>query len=126
MATRSLIVDDLDGTDTNVATISFSFQDVSYEIDLSPANLEKLAKGLAPFITKGREVVKKVPSGGANGEAAAIRIWCKQQGIEQSDKGKIGAKVREKYHAWKTAELAKREEAAKTEAPKPGEAKPAS
>lgn len=58
MAIRQMMMDDVDGTpiaDGTGGTVSFAFRGVSYEIDLTAENEEKLAAALAPFIENARE-----------------------------------------------------------------------
>ncbi|GAB3068058.1 histone-like nucleoid-structuring protein Lsr2 [Pedococcus soli] len=102
MARKELIVDDLDGSD-GASTVTFSFEDHKWEIDLAPANVEKLAKVLQPFVNKAREVAKKSSSNG-NGESVAARLWAQQTGIDIAPKGKIPTDILEKYRAWKLEE----------------------
>lgn len=60
MATRitRTVVDDIDGSDTTVGTHRFALEDVTFEIDLSEANLARLRDALAPFMTAGRRLPK--------------------------------------------------------------------
>ena len=50
--TTVTVVDDIDGSE-NAETISFALDGQSYEIDLGKRNLEKLQKGLQPYIDSG-------------------------------------------------------------------------
>lgn len=59
MAIRQMMMDDVDGTpipDGAGGTVSFGFRGVSYEIDLTAENEERLAAALAPFVEHAREV----------------------------------------------------------------------
>lgn len=59
MAIKQMMMDDVDGTpipEGAGGTVSFGFRGVSYEIDLTAENAEKLAAALAPFIENAREV----------------------------------------------------------------------
>ncbi|MFV4912140.1 Lsr2 family protein [Microbacterium lacticum] len=59
MAIKQMMMDDVDGTpipEDAGGTVSFGFRGVSYEIDLTAENEEKLAAALAPFIDNAREV----------------------------------------------------------------------
>jgi Lsr2 protein len=49
------LVDDLDGSEA-VATLSFSLDGLSYEIDLSEPHLVAFQQALAPFVTAARKV----------------------------------------------------------------------
>jgi len=48
-----MLVDDIDGTEA-VETVSFSFDGVSYEIDLTAANAKKLRNDLATWVGHAR------------------------------------------------------------------------
>jgi hypothetical protein len=48
------LVDDIDGTSDDVATYLFSVGGETWEIDLTPKNLDKLKKALEQFIKAGR------------------------------------------------------------------------
>lgn len=54
MAQVVKLLDDLDGSEDGVITVSFAHLGKPYEIDLSAKNADKLAKALAPFIEKAR------------------------------------------------------------------------
>jgi len=51
--TRVIITDDLDGTE-GARTYAFSWQDTSYEIDLSDAHRDDFLRALEPYISGGR------------------------------------------------------------------------
>jgi len=55
---QEILIDDLDGSTDNVTTRRFGLEDLSYEIDLTPANLERLRAALGPFIAAGRRLPK--------------------------------------------------------------------
>lgn len=103
MATRMQIVhtDDLDGSE-GASTVQFSFDGVSYEIDLSAANREALATALAPYVGSARKVggrraanKRRATSGGAS--ATDIRAWALSQGIQVSSRGRVSSELREAY-----------------------------
>ena len=48
--TRAYLVDDLDGSEENVNSVSFSLDKTNYEIDLSAANEARLRDKLAKFV----------------------------------------------------------------------------
>lgn len=54
MAQRTVLIDDLDGTE-GAETVRFAFNGANYEIDLNSKNVEKMMKALQPFIDKGRK-----------------------------------------------------------------------
>jgi hypothetical protein len=101
------LVDDLDGGAAD-ETVSFSFDGVAYEIDLSAANAKKLRDSLTPFIEHSRRAgsAKRGKAGGtakrgaSNRERSAdIRAWAKGQGIKVNERGRIPASVVEQYDA---------------------------
>jgi hypothetical protein len=51
------VQDDIDGSE-NAQTVSFSYNGVDYEIDLSPSNAEKFNTVITPYILAGRKIGK--------------------------------------------------------------------
>jgi hypothetical protein len=92
-----ILTDDLDASDQDVTTIDFCLSGVAYEIDLTPANHERLKAAFAPFIRAGRRVPKahnphrsakskgkseRATSGDASAHTpleAIVRSWWRQQ-----------------------------------------------
>lgn len=97
---NTVITDDLDGSGA-AEHVSFSFDGTAYEIDLGPANRERMQKLLQPFIDAGRRVGRRRPSRttATRLEAAAIRAWAMDQGLKVADRGRISADVVSKYNA---------------------------
>ena len=98
-----VVSDDLDGSE-GAETVSFGFEGISYEIDLSQKNRAKLDKTFAPFIEHGRRVTqRRRPSAtrttGPRIDRASIRNWAKEQGLHVSERGRISAEVMQKYEA---------------------------
>ena len=69
MATKTLIVDDLDGSD-DASTVSFSLGNMAYEIDLSKKNKAAMEKKLSKFTAVAR---KAGSSGRRKGSRSASR-----------------------------------------------------
>lgn len=106
MARKTVVthIDDLDGTSAD-QTVTFTLDQVEYEIDLSSANATALREALSVYIGAARRV------GGASrprtrGSAqtdkeqlSAMRRWARENGFEVSDRGRIGKAVREAYDA---------------------------
>ncbi|GAA0348027.1 histone-like nucleoid-structuring protein Lsr2 [Micropruina glycogenica] len=92
--------DDLDNSEA-AETIVFGVDSVSYEIDLSEANAQKLRDLLAPYVAAGRRVGGRRKSGGrrrAGGSSAGeIRAWAAENGHNVSARGRVPAEVREAY-----------------------------
>jgi hypothetical protein len=100
------LVDDLDGTlSEDVSTVVFSLDGVTYEIDLSEDNAERLRSSLAEFVEPARRVGGRLKRGtkassssaGSSGEAGQIRAWALENGYEVSNRGRIRSQVVEAY-----------------------------
>lgn len=114
MARREIVVlqDDLDGSEKDVRSVKFGFEGVNYEIDLGPANFDKLAQALAPFVKAARKESSTRRAGTqvvkAKGLSAAeqrafnqrVREWAKsQKKWKVSERGRVPAKMVDAYHA---------------------------
>lgn len=100
-----LLVDDLDGGEAD-ETVTFALDGVTYEIDLTTANADKLRGLLNPYTDSGRRTggrvgrgrTKAVRGGGVSGpDTAKIRAWAKEKGYEVNDRGRVPATIREAY-----------------------------
>lgn len=95
-----VLEDDIDGS-AAAESVSFALDGVSYEIDLSSANAEKLRAALAPWVgharrTGGRKSSGRAPkSGGSN--ANEVRAWARSKGMAVSDRGRVSAEIRKAY-----------------------------
>lgn len=97
------VIDDIDGSE-GADTLTFSFNNKSYEIDLSSKNKKKLEDALAPFIEAGRSTGGARRSSGSSRNAgrsdlSAVRAWAKDNGHTVSERGRIPASVTEAYDA---------------------------
>ena len=99
-----ILVDDLDGGDAE-QTVQFSFDGVSYEIDLSAKNANKFADVIAPYVGVARRVgsargrrrsTAAKPTGSSPAE---IREWARAEGYEVSERGRINAELRALYES---------------------------
>jgi hypothetical protein len=112
MAQKVLVqfVDDLDGSATpDVATVKFSLDGVTYEIDLNAANQERLRKELSVFVEVARRTGGRATRGAAGKVAKgtgvttnkeqlrAVREWAGKNGIGVSNRGRISAAVLAKF-----------------------------
>jgi hypothetical protein len=108
MAQRTEIVftDDLDCSEAQ-GSVSFAFDGVQYEIDLSQKNADKLAKALEPYVEAGRRVraaskpARRASSSG-NGSGpkpSDVRAWAREQGIEVKDKGRVPGELIVRFQA---------------------------
>jgi len=104
---QTVLVDDLDGGDAD-ETVSFSLDGVSYEIDLSTVNAEKLRGALAEYVGAARRIGGRSTVGRSRRTAASasrartsdtaqIREWARQTGHKVSERGRIPAAVLEAY-----------------------------
>jgi len=107
MAQKVLVqlIDDLDGTSSDdVTTVQFGLDGVTYEIDLSGTNADRLRDMLADYVGSARRTGGRVKRGGrpgqgagANNDAGAIREWAQANGIELAARGRIPSHVAESY-----------------------------
>ena len=104
------LVDDFDGEGPADETVEFSIDGVSYEIDLSVKNAQKLRNEFKPWVEAGRRVGGRRrgrPAGGVGRgrpgidreQSAAIREWARRNGHKVSTRGRIPADVIEAFHA---------------------------
>lgn len=103
------LVDDFDGSGPADETVEFSIDGVSYEIDLSAKNAQKIRDDFKQWIDAGRRVGGRRrgrSAGPARGrgsidreQSAAIREWARRNGHKVSTRGRIPADVIEAFHA---------------------------
>ncbi len=90
--TQVLLIDDLDGTEGH-ETLAFTFDNTSYEIDLSAENASVLREVTEPYRSAARKVAVSRGTGrrstAARQESAEVRAWAKQHGIPVSERGRI-------------------------------------
>jgi nucleoid-associated protein Lsr2 len=115
MAQKVLVqlIDDLDGTSSDdVTTVQFGLDGVTYEIDLSDGNADRLRDMLADYVAAARRTGGRVRrgtrpgqgGGSANNDASAIREWAQANGIELAARGRIPSHVAESYRQAQTEE----------------------
>jgi Lsr2 len=116
------LVDDIDGGAAD-ETVTFTFDGVAYEIDLSRKNAKALKNAVAPFIGSARKaggartVAKKTPArAAAKLDLAAIREWAVTNGHAISNRGRIPAAVVDAFHAFQSGVQADPATPAKTTA----------
>jgi hypothetical protein len=128
MAQKVLVqlVDDLDGTSsTDVTTVLFGLDGVTYEIDLSDTNAERLRESLAQYVDSARRVGGRVKRGtrpagskSANAsEAGQIREWAQENGFELAGRGRIPSHVVDAYRAAQSEPKPKSKATAAAKAP---------
>lgn len=102
MATRTVLVDDMDGGNADV-TIAFVVDGKSYSLDLSHDNAAKFRNLLAPYMAAATKTAHtkssslKTQIAGVE-QRAAIRDWARRQGVTISDRGRIPQDVIEEYN----------------------------
>jgi hypothetical protein len=105
--TRTYQVDDLDGSEDDVSTVQIALDKVTYEIDLSADNAERLREKLARFVdngtlvtpSRGTKAVRKVakPGPASREQTTAVREWARNNGYEVSERGRISAAVQKAF-----------------------------
>jgi hypothetical protein len=113
--TTTTLVDDLDGSEA-AESVAFALDGVSYEIDLSEENAEKLRDALAGYVAGARRVdigrraararvakPAKAPRGSRTApdreQTAAIREWARANGYEVSERDRLSANVLAAFEA---------------------------
>jgi len=106
-STITTVTDDIDGS-ADATPVSFTFQGVSYSIDLAPKNMDKLTKSLAPFIehasknrgiatSSGRKTTAAKTSRGY--DLVRLREWAGKNKINVPSRGRIPGAVVDQYLA---------------------------
>jgi hypothetical protein len=106
MAQRVQVVltDDIDGGE-GAETVSFSYNGVDYELDLSAKNAKKFHDSLQFYADHGRRLGGRTRSSGGSkttkvsSDNATIRAWAKANGIDVPARGRISGSVREQFEA---------------------------
>ncbi len=100
-----ILVDDLDGGAAE-ETVQFGLDGVSYEIDLSKKNAQKLRDTFAPYVSEARRGAgrgqgrkRSGRSGRGGTDAATVREWARANGHDVSERGRVSGTVMEAYRA---------------------------
>ncbi|MFD6416485.1 Lsr2 family protein [Streptomyces sp. NPDC060194] len=101
MAQRVVVTlsDDIDGGQAE-ETVAFALDGKSYEIDLNPANAEKLRTALAPYVAAGRKhssAGKTYRNVSVAPDPAAVRAWARSHRMDVPARGRIPKKVYEAF-----------------------------
>jgi len=104
MASKTIVVDDLDGSE-GAQTIQFSIQGSEYEVDLTDSNVARLHEALEPYV----KVARKVGVGGrirravgtdkSSVDLKALRAWAASNDIDVPKRGRIPQSIVDKFHA---------------------------
>ncbi|BDD80830.1 Lsr2 family protein [Tsukamurella pulmonis] len=103
------LVDDVDDTQTADETVEFGLDGVTYEIDLSSKNAEKLRSSLEEWVANARRAGGRkrgtrslsAPRGRTpidRSQSAAIREWARKSGMKVNDRGRISQDVIDAYN----------------------------
>ncbi len=101
MATTTVILDDIDGS-VGATRPRFTFNERSWEIDLSKENQRKLWEALEPFVKRARQVedvrggAKKAPKP-LDYDQEAVRQWARANGHQVGDRGRIPSEIVNAY-----------------------------
>jgi hypothetical protein len=98
------LTDDLDGSTKSIETLTFSMDGQSFEIDLGPKNAKALRADFEKWSTSARKAKRTTATRARRGsvpkpvsEAAAIRTWAAENGIEVPARGRIPSAIAEQY-----------------------------
>jgi len=102
----TVLTDDLDGGDAD-GSVEFGIDGVTYTIDLSDKNADRLRKALEPYVAAaarigrtGRPAARPPAASRANRDQnQAIREWAAANGYELSERGRIPSSIVEAYHS---------------------------
>jgi hypothetical protein len=100
--TTVVLTDDVDGGEAT-ETVQFGLDGVSYEIDLTAANAEKLRRSVELYVENarrsgGRRSGAAAPASPVDGvDSTAVRAWAKENGIEVSERGRLKADVVQQF-----------------------------
>jgi hypothetical protein len=98
-----ILVDDLDGS-AGERTVNFTWDGVSYEIELSKKNAAVFEKAMKPYTDAARRVRtsrgrRSTGRPSAKPNLAVIREWAANNGFAVSARGRIAASVIDAYEA---------------------------
>jgi hypothetical protein len=109
MAQRTILTDDLDGTE-GAQTITYTVDGQEYEIDLSEDNVQRFHEALEPYVSKSREVQRQQAaparrsrgdgrrsSGSGRDDIPQIRAWAESQGMDVSARGRVKKEIIDAY-----------------------------
>ena len=104
------MVDDIDGSQDDVDTVQIALDHVTYEIDLSAANAERLREKLARFVGNSKKVTTHpqgrrwpraeaplTPRPVGREQAQAVRDWARNNGYTVSARGRIPKNVQDAF-----------------------------
>lgn len=100
------LTDDVDGSKAD-QTLTFTWNGVEYEIDLSKKNAAALHRAIKPYVDAARRVPRSATrrarsargSRSQGRDLSAIREWARANGYEVSDRGRIPRSAVEAFDA---------------------------
>jgi hypothetical protein len=107
MARTEIITDDLDGS-ADAQPYEFTWDGVTWTIDLADKNRKKLEEALRPYLDKARPARQaqaksttttrtRRSSKGGRDDLEAIRAWAQANGYKVGDRGRIAKSIIEEY-----------------------------
>lgn len=104
--TITTLTDDLDGSKAD-RTIAFTFDGISYEIELSKKNATAFEKAVQPYVNAARKVRASAgrssrtasPRSRSRSDLSEIRAWAKESGLDVSERGRIAQSLQDAYDA---------------------------
>ena len=106
--TRTVLVDDLDGSTEDVENIRISLDGTNFEIDLSAPNAARPREKLARYVEHGTHVTPQQtrqtrrivqPPASGRDQVQAVRDWARQNGYEVSSRGRIPKSIQDAFAA---------------------------
>lgn len=101
-------VSDLSGEElgSDGQTVIFGWKGRSYEVDLSPAEVQEFSTAIGPYL----EAARRLPGSGRKASGAttgtsqqdrdrtkAIREWAQEHGLKVSSRGRLSAEIVQAY-----------------------------
>ncbi|KUL64841.1 hypothetical protein ADL28_09165 [Streptomyces violaceusniger] len=100
MAKRVIVESDLSG-EPDAETVAFSFDGISYTVDLTEGEKEEFSKLLSPYLDVAERVTNSgqtIPTQATTGpDPAKVRAWAQENGIEVNAKGRVPHSVIAQY-----------------------------
>lgn len=101
------MLDDFDRTREADTTEQFTFENITYVLDLTTERSEEFREWLKPWMDAAHERIKvarnapmtKAPEGESRKTRQKIRRWAVKQGMQVSDRGVISREIRDAYLA---------------------------
>lgn len=100
--TEVVLIDDIDGVRADT-TVAFSINGINYEIDLTEKHAAEMAEDFGKWESHARRVGGRTQrssrKSSSSSNAAKIREWAHEKGIEVSERGRIPAPIVAQYEA---------------------------